>query len=145
MSLGSISLSGGLVCLFAGHLGAHFRAHDLLPQMTSRDFVPMPDYSFAVVARQSARAGGGTRTTRQRSVKMNIMKTKCARCDDTGWVCEAHIMRPWNGPNACNCSAPGAPCGRCNVPKDGARPRLPDEFEVEFDKMAGGIERWSDP
>jgi hypothetical protein len=32
----------------------------------------------------------------------------CARCRNTGWVCEAHDDRPWDGPHACGCDAPGA-------------------------------------
>jgi hypothetical protein len=57
---------------------------------------------------------------------------KCARCADTGWVCETHIMKPWDGPEACGCGAAGAPCGRCNV--DDEIPRLPDGFKTEIDK-----------
>jgi hypothetical protein len=57
---------------------------------------------------------------------------KCARCRDTGWVCEDHDDRPWgrNGPGACDCGA-GAPCPNCNVPAPGTRPRLPPGFRVD--------------
>jgi hypothetical protein len=57
---------------------------------------------------------------------------RCPRYDDTGWVCEAHIARPWDGPNACACGAAGAPCGRCNV--DDGTPRMPSGFKIEADK-----------
>jgi hypothetical protein len=35
------------------------------------------------------------------------MTTKCARCDDTLWVCEAHNDLPWDraSPHACQCGA----------------------------------------
>ena len=62
------------------------------------------------------------------------MKINCARCDGTGRVCEAHILRPWDGPRACGCGAAGAPCGRCNPPDQGATPRMPDGFKTVFDK-----------
>src|ERR1700676_2765346 len=32
---------------------------------------------------------------------------KCSRCEDTGWVCEAHPDRPWEGEHACTCGAAG--------------------------------------
>jgi hypothetical protein len=60
---------------------------------------------------------------------------KCTRCDDTGWVCESHISRPWEGPNACGCGAAGAPCGRCNVPAaEGETQQMPADFKTEVDK-----------
>jgi len=59
---------------------------------------------------------------------------KCSRCDGAGWVCEVHIMRPWEGANACGCGAPRAPCGRCNAPEDGETPNLPEGFKIDFDK-----------
>jgi hypothetical protein len=42
------------------------------------------------------------------------MKTfGCTNCDDTGWVCEGHLDRPWKGASdradACDCGA-GTPC-----------------------------------
>lgn len=41
----------------------------------------------------------------------------CLNCDDTGWVCENHPKRPWDGcsnrRDACGCG-PGAPCEDCN-------------------------------
>jgi hypothetical protein len=58
----------------------------------------------------------------------------CPRCDGTGWVCEAHISRPWEGPNACGCGVAGAPCGRCNNSGDDKMPRMPDGFKTEIDK-----------
>lgn len=48
----------------------------------------------------------------------------CKICDDTGWVCENHDDRPWNGgskrADACGCGA-GAPC-ECNP--DGNNDRI---------------------
>jgi hypothetical protein len=46
------------------------------------------------------------------------MRHPCKRCDGCRWVCEAHPDRPWEGPNACGCGAPGAPCPACNKPDD---------------------------
>lgn len=41
----------------------------------------------------------------------------CIHCDDTGWVCENHLSRPWGGfskrRDACQCGAE-APCRVCN-------------------------------
>ncbi|SHG92841.1 hypothetical protein SAMN05443248_3110 [Bradyrhizobium erythrophlei] len=59
---------------------------------------------------------------------------KCTRCEDSAWVCEAHPDRPWEGPNACPCGAPGAPCPDCNVTKEGEVPRMPEGFRIEVDK-----------
>jgi hypothetical protein len=35
---------------------------------------------------------------------------KCTRCDDTGWVCEVHVLRSWK---TCDCGAARTRCGRC--------------------------------
>jgi hypothetical protein len=59
------------------------------------------------------------------------MRHPCKRCDGCRWVCEAHPDRPWEGPNACGCGAPGAPCPACNKPDDNSSPALPVGFEVE--------------
>ena len=59
---------------------------------------------------------------------------KCNRCDSTGWVCENHVILPWDGPEACGCGAAGAPCGRCNAAQGADAPRMPDGFKVEVDK-----------
>jgi hypothetical protein len=32
----------------------------------------------------------------------------CATCSDSGWVCERHPERPWDGDDACRCGATGA-------------------------------------
>ena len=59
------------------------------------------------------------------------MTTKCARCDDTGWVCETHDDRPWRD---CDCGAPRMPCPDCNAsagPHD--PPRMPPGFTVTLD------------
>ncbi|TWB66650.1 hypothetical protein [Bradyrhizobium sacchari] len=34
----------------------------------------------------------------------------CTICDDTGWVCENHPDRPWDGPRGCTCGGAGVPC-----------------------------------
>lgn len=47
----------------------------------------------------------------------------CPLCNDTGWVCDKHLDRPWNGNRACNCGASGAPCHACNYPTPGQSPR----------------------
>ena len=39
---------------------------------------------------------------------------RCTSCEDTGWVCETHPSKPWNGPKACGCGAAGMPCSICN-------------------------------
>ena len=41
----------------------------------------------------------------------------CFRCEDSGWVCENHPDRPWDGPHACSCGAAGepAPLDPCNL------------------------------
>jgi hypothetical protein len=62
------------------------------------------------------------------------MTAKCTLCEDSGWVCEEHPGRPWEGPNACPCGAPGAPCPWCNMPAEGETPRMPDGFKVDVDK-----------
>lgn len=42
----------------------------------------------------------------------------CRVCDGTGWVCENHADRPWDGLSAsdesCRCGGAGAPCRVCN-------------------------------
>lgn len=62
------------------------------------------------------------------------MTERCPRCGSTGWVCEIHMKRPWTGPGACGCGAPGAPCGRCNDPGDGETPRMLNGFKPVIDK-----------
>jgi hypothetical protein len=59
---------------------------------------------------------------------------KCLRCEDSGWVCENHHDRPWEGRHACGCGGAGAPCPACNAPAKGEMPRLLADFETVFDK-----------
>jgi hypothetical protein len=45
---------------------------------------------------------------------------RCASCRDTGWVCERHPDRPWEGdgaPGCCSCGAPGMKCQACDPDK----------------------------
>ena len=49
---------------------------------------------------------------------------ECFRCDDSGWVCENHPERPWQGPRACQCGGAGMPCLRCNRAEGHELPRL---------------------
>jgi hypothetical protein len=55
---------------------------------------------------------------------------KCARCEDSGWVCENHPQRPWQGEHACECGGAGMPCPRCN---EDDPPRLPSGFVDDDD------------
>jgi hypothetical protein len=56
----------------------------------------------------------------------------CARCDNCRFVCEAHPDKPWDGPCACGCGAPGDPCPVCNNRMyEGTEPELPEDFVVE--------------
>jgi hypothetical protein len=57
---------------------------------------------------------------------------KCARCLDTGWVCETHDDGPWDGENACGCGMAGMPCPVCNVSNRENPPRLPPDFEPDI-------------
>ena len=45
-----------------------------------------------------------------------VMTDRCEQCDDTGWVCEGHKDRPWDGVStrndACGCGS-GIAC-KCN-------------------------------
>jgi len=41
----------------------------------------------------------------------------CVNCDSTGWVCENHGDKPWEGESIradiCACGGAGAPCEVC--------------------------------
>lgn len=43
----------------------------------------------------------------------------CNNCADSGWVCENHADRPWDGVSddlrACLCGGAGMPCPVCNL------------------------------
>jgi len=54
---------------------------------------------------------------------------QCPRCDSTGWVCEDHSDRPWDGAKACGCGGAGMPCPSCNVSNADNPPRLPEGFQ----------------
>jgi hypothetical protein len=55
----------------------------------------------------------------------------CARCDNCRWVCEAHPDRPWDGPRACGCGAPGDPCPVRNRVDSDTESELPEGFVVD--------------
>jgi hypothetical protein len=56
---------------------------------------------------------------------------RCQRCDDCRWICEAHLDKPWDGPTACGCGAPGDPCPDCNRAGPLDQPEMPPDFEVD--------------
>jgi hypothetical protein len=55
---------------------------------------------------------------------------KCARCQDTGWVCERHDDRPMDHDG---CPGAGMPCPSCNVSNEENPPRLPAGFQPDED------------
>jgi hypothetical protein len=62
------------------------------------------------------------------------MTVQCNLCKDSGWVCESHPHRPWEGRHVCGCGAAGAPCPECNATNDANAPRMPEGFKTEVDK-----------
>jgi hypothetical protein len=54
---------------------------------------------------------------------------QCSRCASTGWVCEDHPDRPWDGPKARGYGGAGMPCPSCNVSNEDNPPRLPAGFQ----------------
>jgi hypothetical protein len=58
---------------------------------------------------------------------------RCCRCDDCGWVCEAHHDRPSLGESACTCGAAGAPCPACNSSDANHPPRPPEGLRTNVD------------
>jgi hypothetical protein len=58
----------------------------------------------------------------------------CGLCEDTGWVCENHPGKPWDGDHACGCGAAGMPCVHCNPSDLDNPPRPPAGTRVEFDE-----------
>jgi hypothetical protein len=55
----------------------------------------------------------------------------CERCRNTGWVCERHPHKPWDGLRACGCGAARMPCPRC-APDDGwDKPPVITELNAE--------------
>jgi hypothetical protein len=59
---------------------------------------------------------------------------ECPLCEDSGWVCENHPKRAWEGEQACGCRGAGAPCPVRTVPEPGEGPRLPEGFNTDMDK-----------
>ncbi|MGJ4893804.1 hypothetical protein ACQR10_04710 [Bradyrhizobium sp. HKCCYLRH2060] len=56
----------------------------------------------------------------------------CLRCDDTGFVCEAHPSLPWSdSPRGCRCGAPGDPCPICNGALREAEPPAINPAEMD--------------
>lgn len=41
---------------------------------------------------------------------MSNEREACPHCLGTGWVCEFHMGRPWEGKNACGCGGAGTNC-----------------------------------
>jgi hypothetical protein len=55
----------------------------------------------------------------------------CLRCDNTGWLCEAHPNLPWiDSPRGCRCGAPGDPCP-CNSCSIDEPPTMGPGFEAD--------------
>ena len=52
----------------------------------------------------------------------------CARCRNTGWVCETHDDRPMDHEG---CHGAGMPCPSCNVSNADNPPRLPPGFQID--------------
>ncbi|WP_316172386.1 hypothetical protein [Bradyrhizobium sp. SZCCHNRI2049] len=64
----------------------------------------------------------------------------CLRCDDTGFVCEAHPTLPWmDGPRGCRCGAPGDPCPVCARALVEAEPPAIDP--ADLDDIAAALAR----
>jgi hypothetical protein len=59
---------------------------------------------------------------------------KCSLCEDSGWVCESHPEKPWDGEHACRCGGAGMPCPNCNPADERTAPRPPKGFRVVLDK-----------
>jgi hypothetical protein len=55
-------------------------------------------------------------------VSFRTTRLWCDRCDSTGWICEAHRRKPWDGPKSCGCGAAGLPCIACNKYEPGELP-----------------------
>src|SRR5579862_4265431 len=86
---------------------------------------------------ESLRQGGWTAPTLAPRVRGRFLVAKamrfCPRCDNCRWICEAHSDRPWDGPRACGCGAPGDPCPVCNRVEGDQVPEMPDGFRVDLD------------
>jgi hypothetical protein len=74
-----------------------------------------------------------------------VRMTTCPQCEGCGWVCERLTEKPWEGPHACPCGAPGAPCPACNATNDGAAPRMPEGFKTDVDKDGVGLRLFPSP
>jgi hypothetical protein len=64
---------------------------------------------------------------------------KCPLCEDSGWVCENHPKRPWEGEHACNCGGAGMPCPTCNMSDDDTAPRAPRQKRLASLKPDKGM------
>jgi hypothetical protein len=62
---------------------------------------------------------------------------KCIRCADTGWVCENHLCRPWEGLHGCDYGGAGMPCLVCNMADEESALGLPDGIKTKFDQKTG--------
>lgn len=89
-----------------------------------------PPRSTPTPRRRSESAGEIDRAVAELVAQIRSQTVPCSNCDDTGWVCEAHPDKPWDGsPRKCGCGQPGAPCRKCNVANEDNPPRLPPDFE----------------
>jgi hypothetical protein len=64
----------------------------------------------------------------------------CNICDDKGWVCGVHPLRPAvifsDSVNACKCGGAAVPCKSCNVHEaDHTHDAIRDDFLGAFDKI----------
>jgi hypothetical protein len=65
---------------------------------------------------------------------------KCSLCEDAGWVCEIYRDKPWEGPHACQCGAPGAPCTSLQCTNAATRGGCRAASKPRSTRTAGGIE-----
>jgi hypothetical protein len=99
-------------------------------------------------SRQSGRPFKRSHLVALRSTKISAFKSAdnmvagralmptCTTCSDSGWVCEEHPVRPWDGDHACGWGAAGMPCVRCNPSDLDNPPRPPAGTRIEFDRLA---------
>jgi len=102
----------------------------------------LPVYLYVIVT--AAVGHGLARHTRVAVEKVagmmetEVMATDCKACGGTGWVCEDHETKPWEGAStsddACHCGGAGAPCPVCNPSDRDNPPKMPDRYRSFFNK-----------